>query len=114
PEGVLTQVSPPSLAGDKTSPSPPSAEKYDAFLSYAASEEKVVRQVDAQLRRYEVKTFFPFRDLAPGEDWATGCESGMAASKAMVVFVGEGGIGPWQNQQSLVALENYAKDSTKR
>jgi MinD-like ATPase involved in chromosome partitioning or flagellar assembly len=104
PEAPTAQVSPAPLVG----------EKYDAFLSYVAADEKDVSQLDAQLRRYRVKTFFPFRDLAPGEDWSAGTAAGMAASKATVVFVGEGGSGPWQDQESVVALENYAKDSTKR
>jgi tetratricopeptide (TPR) repeat protein len=109
-----TQVSPAPLVGDKTLSAPPPTEKYDAFLSYATSDEKVVAQVDAQLRRYGVKAFFPFRDLAPGEDLAAGTAAAMGASKAMVVFVGEAGIDPRQNQESLAALENYAKDPTKR
>jgi len=108
--GAEKPEAPPALV----SPAPLLAEKYDAFLSYVPSDEKDVSQLDAQLRRYRVKTFFPFRDLAPGEDWSAGTAAGMAASKAVVVFVGEGASGPWQDQESVAALENYAKDSSKR
>ncbi|HEY6272508.1 MAG TPA: TIR domain-containing protein [Terriglobales bacterium] len=90
------------------------ADKYDAFLSYAHDDAKAVEQVDSQLRNQGVKTFFDPRDIAPGEDWEAGTSAAMAASKAIVVFVGPSGSGPWQNQESLAALETYAKDVSKR
>ncbi|MGH9430044.1 MAG: KGGVGR-motif variant AAA ATPase, partial [Terriglobia bacterium] len=92
----------------------PIPERYDAFLSYADADGKVVEQMDSQLHKQGVKTFFPLRDILPGGNWAAATSAAMAASKAIVVFVGPSGSGPWQDQESLGALENHAKDASKR
>lgn len=89
-------------------------EKYDAFLSYVASDVKDVSQVNYQLRRQGVECFFALRDVAPGEDAAASIIKAMAESKTILLFVGPTGSGSWQDQESLVALENYVKNSSKR
>jgi tetratricopeptide (TPR) repeat protein len=107
PEKPIAPVTPPPLTE-------PAAEKYDAFLSYVEADAKAVEQADSQLRNQGIKTFFALRDITPGEDRTAGSSAAMVASKAIVVFVGPSGSGPWQNQEFLASLENYAKDSSRR
>jgi hypothetical protein len=88
--------------------------KYDAFLSYAPSDEASVAQLEKQLQAFGVKSFFPHRDLTPGQETLTGIANAIAESKALLVFIGKGGSGPWQNQESAVILENSAKDPARQ
>jgi cellulose biosynthesis protein BcsQ len=92
----------------------PANEKYDAFLSYVASDAKDVSQVNYQLRRQGVKCFFALHDMAPGENAAAGISKAMAESKTILLFVGPTGSGTWQDQESLAVLEDYAKNGSKR
>ena len=89
-------------------------EKHDAVLIFGTTDAKAVELVDQQLRKQGVRVFSPLRDIAPGDDLQSGVSQAMAESKAVLVFVGEGGSGPWQDQSSLAQLEAYAKDSGKR
>jgi tetratricopeptide (TPR) repeat protein len=109
------------VPGEETEAPPPMAAQasageieYDAFLSYPPSGAPDVAQVDMLLQRFGVKTFFPARDLAPGQQLVASTAAAMAQSKAVVVFVGPGGAGPWNDQELAAILENCAKDSTKR
>jgi cellulose biosynthesis protein BcsQ len=88
--------------------------QYDAFLSYALEDVDFVSAVDSQLRTHGVSTFFVLRDLQPGENWAETISTAMSESEAIVVFVGPTGDGPWQDQESLAALENCARDTSRR
>jgi hypothetical protein len=92
----------------------PVDERYDAFLSYVASDAKEVSQVNYQLRRQGVKCFSALHDVVPGEDATAGISKAMAESKAILLFVGPSGSGSWQDQESLAVLEDYAKNSSKR
>jgi hypothetical protein len=88
--------------------------RYDAFLSYETTDAKLVSEVDLQLQSQGINSFLALRDLPPGDNWAAGIATAMGASEAIVVFVGPNGTGPWNDQESLAALENCAKDASKR
>jgi tetratricopeptide (TPR) repeat protein len=88
--------------------------KYDAFLSYARSDKESVEQLEKQLRSLGVKTFFPHRDLTPGQEILTGITNAMAESKALLLFIGRNGGGPWQDQELAAILETCAKDPTRQ
>ena len=88
--------------------------RYDAFLSYVASDAKDVTRLNYQLRRQGVKCFSALHDVVPGEDAAAGISQAMAESKTILLFVGPSGSGSWQDQESLAVLEDYAKNGSKR
>lgn len=88
--------------------------KYDAFLSYAESDVKSISELQERLQHHGVKTFFPLNDIVPGEDFAEATSRAIAQSKAVVVLVGPSGVGVWKDQETLSALENVAKDPSKK
>src|SRR5208283_1490280 len=89
------------------------ATKYDAFLSYNNSDVKTVSQVRSRLSASGIKSFFPQVDIAPGADMMASRARAMSESKAVIIFVGPAGLGPWQEQETLAELESFFKDSSK-
>jgi hypothetical protein len=51
----------------------------------------------------QLNVFFDETEILPGQDFQSRLESGIRESAAIIVLVGPGGLGPWQE------LENHAQ-----
>ncbi len=49
-------------------------------------------------------------NLVPGDDFQPAIEKALASCSACVVFIGPGGIGPWQNHEMQVAITRRIRD----
>ncbi len=56
-----------------------------------------------------VVLFFADWHVVPGAPWQEALEDALEASRACAVFVGAGPLGPWQNEEMRVALEERAR-----
>ena len=74
----------------------PNQPRYDVFLCHNSEDKDLVRQVEEKLRAKGVKAWFDERELPPGTQWRPALEEQIDLIGAAAVFVGNSGIGPWQ------------------
>lgn len=92
-----------------------SAGNYDVFLSHSSNDKEFVEWLSVELERQEhVKVFLDKWHLIPGEPLQEALEQALENSKACAVFVGPGGIGPWQNEELRTALDARTRDKALR
>jgi nucleotide-binding universal stress UspA family protein len=71
------------------------------FLCHNSEDKPEVRRIADELIKRGVKPWLDERDILPGTLWQTALEEQIANIKAAAIFLGESGIGPWQNLSSL-------------
>jgi hypothetical protein len=67
------------------------------FLCHNSEDKPEVRRIADELIKRGVKPWLDERDILPGTLWQTALEEQIANIKAAAIFLGESGIGPWQN-----------------
>lgn len=84
---------------------------FHAFLSYCSSDLPLVQTVAEALRQtHRLRLFFDRWCVSPGDLWQEALEGGLAASRAVVVFLGPSNITPWQNEELRAAVEARVRD----
>jgi len=87
---------------------------YDVFLSYATPDKPAVEDLALRLKRRKLKPFFDKWHLVPGEPWQEALEEALDRSQTFAVFLGPGGVGPWQNEEMRAALDTRVRDKSRR
>jgi cellulose biosynthesis protein BcsQ/WD40 repeat protein len=94
---------------------PSTVKKYDAFLSYNASDRAAVVALAQQLSREKLWIYFDELGPVPGREvQGAPFEPMLEQSKAIVMFVGPNAPGPWQTQDIEVAIDRRSRDDTFR
>jgi hypothetical protein len=70
--------------------------KYDVFLCYNSKNKSDPRVLYQSLCRSNFNVFFDETEVLPGYDFQTRVKSGFRGSASVIVLVGPGGLGPWQ------------------
>jgi len=88
---------------------------YDVFLSHYSGDKP---QVEALAKRLEdeegLKPFLDKWHLVPGEPWQEALEEALDRSKTCAVFLGPSGLGPWENEEMRVALDERVRNKSFR
>ena len=84
--------------------------RYDALLSYNSLDKLAVDELADQLRREPLELYLEAWELAPGDEFQPKLAEALHQSKTCVVFLGPGGLGPWQKQEVQVAVDMRARD----
>lgn len=80
---------------------------FDVFLCHNSKEKHAVRQINALLQKRKVATWLDEEQLPPGRAWQDLLEQQIQSIKSVAVFVGESGIGPWQNVEIRAFLGEF-------
>jgi TIR domain len=72
---------------------------FDVFLSYNRLDHHTVEMIGDWLRSQGLRVWLDRWELRPGLPWQEGLEAAVAASGAVAVFVGETGLGAWQEPE---------------
>ena len=82
--------------------------RFDVFLNHNSEDRPAARKLAIALKKLGLRVWFDEWELPPGSRWQNAVEEGMTACKAIVVLLGESGIGPWQELeiQTLLARAN--------
>lgn len=83
---------------------------YDIFLAYSRADGPMVEELARKLLDSGINLFFDRWDLIPGEPWQEAIEEALEKSRNCAVFLGPGGIGPWQNEE----IRHFLDYRTKR
>lgn len=89
------------------------SDEYDVFLSHHSADRDLVEAIAERLREKSVRPFFSPWDLVPGESWVAALERAIAVSKTVAVFCGPRHVGPWQDEERQLAI-NQARNHDKR
>lgn len=88
--------------------------RYDVFLSHNSADKAAVETLAQQLRQAGLSPFLDRWHLIPGEPWQETLEQALEASHTCAVFLGASGIGPWENEEMRIALEERVRNSAFR
>ncbi|MBK8174037.1 MAG: TIR domain-containing protein [Rhodospirillales bacterium] len=86
------------------------AVKFDVFFSYATRDHLAV---EAAARALTDRGFSVFLDrwyLVPGQPWPRALEQTLGACSAVAVFIGDDGLGPWQQRERDLALDRQGRE----
>jgi hypothetical protein len=85
------------------------ARSIDVFLSYNWRDHAIVEGVAQQLRKAALHPLLDRWYLATGQPWPRALDQILATCEAVVVFVGPGEMGPWQQRERDLALERQSR-----
>jgi len=75
------------------------AEIFDVFLCHNSEDKPAVREIAQKLVREGIKPWLDEDQIRPGTSWQTVLGQQIKNIKSAAVFVGDGALGPWQNQE---------------
>lgn len=70
--------------------------QFDVFLSHNSHDKPVVEEIARLLKARGLEPWLDKWELRPGFRWQEGLEKGMEDSRAVAVFIGADGLGPWE------------------
>jgi WD40 repeat protein len=82
---------------------------FDVFLSHSSPDKPAVEEVARRLEdEAKLKPWLDKWNLVPGEPWQEALEQALDSSRTCAVFIGLGGIRPWENEEMRSALQTHA------
>jgi tetratricopeptide (TPR) repeat protein len=87
---------------------------FHVFLSHSTADKPAVEELARRLAKKGIQAWLDKWHLIPGDPWQPGLEKALAESETCAVFVGPGGLGPWQNEEMRAAIDRRVRDSSKR
>jgi len=78
--------------------------RFDVFLSYNSKDKLLVTQLKTRLSVHGLRAWLDQDELQPGASWQHLLETGIRASKSVVILVGKDGLGPWEKEEMQAAL----------
>jgi hypothetical protein len=82
-------------------------EIYDVFLCHNSGDKPVVREIAQKLSEENIKPWLDEADIRSGSFWHTAIGQQIETVKSAAVFVGESGVGPWQNREIIALLDQF-------
>jgi len=83
--------------------------EFDVFLCYNAKDKSAVKKIGEQLKQRGILPWLDEWELRPGLPWQRSLEQQIGQIKSAAVFVGESGIGPWQQLEVEAYLRQFVK-----
>jgi GTPase SAR1 family protein len=80
---------------------------FDVFLCHNSDDKPAIRRTAQRLREHGILPWLDEAELIPGRPWQEELESQIGHIRAAAVFVGPGGVGPWQNQEIRAFLSEF-------
>jgi len=88
--------------------------KFDVFLSHKAVDKPQVELIAHKLRDAGLQPWLDKWELVPGEPWQPALIDGIRSSATVAVFVGPSGTGPWQDAETMTALNRALRERAHR
>ncbi len=81
--------------------------QYDIFLCYKSEDKRAVKDIGNQLRDWGITPWLDMWDIPPGRPWQREIEKQIETIPSAAVFVGQAGIGPWQQLEIEAFLREF-------
>jgi GTPase SAR1 family protein len=82
---------------------------FDVFLCHHSADKPAIRLIAQRLRERGLLPWLDEAELIPGRSWQEELERQISNIRAAAVFVGPGGLGPWQNRELRAFLNEFAE-----
>jgi hypothetical protein len=83
--------------------------EFDVFLCHNNKDKPAVKKIGGELKARGVKPWLDEWELRPGLPWQRALEAQIARIKSAAVFVGNDGVGPWQNMELDAFLSEFVR-----
>lgn len=83
--------------------------QFDVFLCHNSEDKPAVIEIAKQLQQNNLKPWLDVWELRPGAIWQFVLEQQIENIGAAAVFVGEQGLGPWQEQEIYAFLQEFMR-----
>jgi hypothetical protein len=84
-------------------------EIFDVFLCHNSEDKPAVRELAQKLAGKTIKSWLDEEEIRPGTSWQKAIGQQIESIKSAAVFVGESGLGPWQDQEIQALLSQFVK-----
>ncbi len=81
--------------------------EYDVFLCYKNEDKREVKNLGNQLKDWGVAPWLDMWEIPPGRPWQREIEKQIKTIPSAAVFVGQVGIGPWQQLEIEAFLREF-------
>lgn len=85
-------------------------DSFDVFLSHTSDDKTSTRRIAEALVASGLRVWFDEWNLHAGMSWQRALEDGIANSRAVLIVIGNTGIGAWQQEEMHVAIDYRVKD----
>ena len=82
---------------------------YDVFLCHNSADKVEVIVIAQKLKTREILPWLDAWELRPGERWQRALEQQLKRVKSAAVFVGEKGLGPWQDHEQEAFIREFVR-----
>lgn len=82
----------------------------DIFLSHSSKDKPDVKRVGEALKKRGISVWLDEWNLRPGHSWQDELEEIITKCKSAAVFVGENGIGPWEDPEMKALLRRFVQE----
>lgn len=83
--------------------------EFDVFLCHNTANKQAVRAIGDQLKERGLKPWLDVEQLRPGFPWQRALEAQIEKIRAVAVFVGQDGIGPWQDLEIDAFIRQFVR-----
>lgn len=84
-------------------------DKYDVFMCHNVANKSKVREIAQELQKRGIRPWLDEWALRPGLPWQQALEQQIQRVRAAAVFVGQDGIGPWQDMEMRALLREFLR-----
>ena len=84
-------------------------EVFDVFLCHNSDDKPAIEAIAKQLKARGLNPWFDKEQLRPGLPWQRALEEAITRVKSAAVFVGQNGLGPWQQMEQATFLRAFVK-----
>jgi hypothetical protein len=84
-------------------------EIFDVFLRHNNQDKPEIREISQKLASKNIRPWLDEEQIRPGTSWQTALGQQIESIRSTAVFVGENGVGPWQNQEIQALLSQFVK-----
>jgi ActR/RegA family two-component response regulator len=84
-------------------------QEFDVFLCHNSEDKKTIKEIGNKLLEQNIKPWLDIWELRPGLPWQDIVEEQIEEIKSAAVFVGESGLGPWQEMEIRGLLSEFVK-----
>ena len=84
-------------------------QRFDVFLCHNSEDKSAVIEIARQLQAQGIKPWLDEWELRPGLDWQDALDGQIEQIQTAAVFVGNAGLGPWQQQEVKAFLREFVE-----
>ncbi|GAK59634.1 GUN4 domain protein [Candidatus Vecturithrix granuli] len=85
------------------------SDEFDVFLCHNSIDKPAIKDIARRLKKEGIRPWLDEWELRPGLMWQIELDKQIEHIQSAAVFVGQGGLGPWQDQEIYAVLRQFVK-----